>query len=104
MKKATEHKTTQSLYYRLLALSFLQFSKAFAAVNGTVGLGFKRNSCFLAASYTGSGEEFTGSASGILASVTAGLAALGFILETLFCIKLLFTGGENKIIATFLAN
>ena len=39
-----------------------------------------------------------------LAGVAAGLAASGLILETLFGIEGLFTGGEHKLIATVLAN
>ncbi len=83
---------------------FLQLCEAFAAVYGTVGLGLKRYTSFLAACYAGSGEEFTGSAGSILASIAAGLAALGFVLEALFCVELLFAGGEYEIVAAFLAN
>jgi len=42
-------------------------------------------------------------AAGGLLCVTAGLAALGLVLEALLCIELLFSGGENEFHATVTA-
>ena len=55
-------------------------------------------------SCAGGGEELTGAAGGVLAGVTAGLAALGLILEAALSIELLLTGGENELLAAFFAN
>ena len=51
----------------------------------------------------GGSVEPEGSAGGVLASVTAGLAALGLILEALFRIEFLLTGGENELCAALFA-
>ena len=77
--------------------------KALAAVDRTVGLGLKRHSGLAAAGSAGSSEELTGTTGGVLARVTAGLAALGLVLEAALCVELLLTGGENKLRSTFLA-
>ena len=79
-------------------------SKALAAVNGSVRLGFEGNLRLATASSAGSGEILTGTAGSVLASIAAGLAALGLILEASFGVELLLTGGENELGATFLAN
>jgi hypothetical protein len=93
---------------------FLSFSKesavlshlgeAVAAVNRTVALGLEGNLGLAAAGSAGSGEILTGTAGSVLAGVTAGLAALGLILEASLCIELLLTGGEHELVATFFAN
>ena len=88
---------------KLKLLSSLHLCKAIAAVNRTVRLGLKRHASLAAASSTGSGEEFTGATGGVLASIAAGLAALGLILEAALSVKFLLTGGENKFSATFFA-
>ena len=89
--------------FALLALS-THLSEALAAENGTVGLGLEGNLGLAAATGTGSGEELTGATSGVLASVTASLAALGLILETALCVEFLLTGGENEFVAALFAN
>jgi hypothetical protein len=82
------------MYIELLL--FLFGCKAFAAENGTIIGGLERNSCFLAALSASGREIFSGGSAGIFACVTAGLASLGFILESLFCVKFLFARCENE--------
>ena len=78
--------------------------EAIAAVNRTIALGLKRNLGLATAGSAGSGEVLTGTASGVLASVTAGLAALGLVLEAALSVELLLTGGEHELVAALLAN
>ena len=82
----------------------LHASEAIAAVNGTIGLGLEGNLGLAAAGSAGSGEILSGAASCVLASIAAGLAALGLILEASFSIEFLLTGSENEFCAAFLAN
>ena len=77
--------------------------EALAAVNRTVGLGLERNASLAAAGSAGSGEELTRAAGCVLASVAAGLAALGLVLETALCVELLLAGGEYELVTAFLA-
>jgi hypothetical protein len=78
--------------------------KALAAVHRTVGLGLKGNTSFLAAGGAGSGEELSGATDSVLASVTAGLAALGLILEASLSVEFLLAGGEYELVAALFAN
>ncbi len=77
--------------------------KALAAVDGTVGLGLERNLGFAAAGSANSGKELTRAAGGVLASVTAGLAALGLILEAALSVELLLASGKNELFAALFA-
>ena len=86
-----------------LALS-AHLSEALAAEYGTVGLGLEGNLGFAAATGAGSGEELTGATGGVLASVTASLAALGLVLEATLCVEFLLTSGEYELVAAFFAN
>ena len=79
-------------------------SEALAAVYGTVGLGLEGNLCLAAATGASSGEELTGATGGVLASITASLAALGLVLEAALCVEFLLTGGENEFVAALFAN
>ena len=79
-------------------------SEALAAVDGTIGLGLKRNLCLAAAGSAGSGKELAGTTGGVLARVAADFAALGLILETALCIKLLLSCGKNELVTTLFAN
>jgi hypothetical protein len=88
---------------KLLLLS-THLSKALAAVYRTVGLGLEGNLCLATATCAGSSEELTGATGAVLASVTAGLAALGLILEAALCVEFLLTGGENEFVAALFAN
>ena len=56
--------------------------EALAAIDRTVGLGLKGNLGLAAAGSAGGGEVLAGAAGGLLASVTAILAALRLVLET----------------------
>ena len=85
-------------------LSGLHLCKAIAAVNRTIVSGLEGYASFLAAGSAGGCKELTGATGSVLAGVTAGLAALGLILETLLCIELLLTGGENEFITALFAN
>ena len=76
---------------RITALLLTHAGEALAAVNGTVGLGLKRNPGLTAAGSAGSGEILTGAAGRSLAGVAAGLAALGLVLETALRVELLLT-------------
>ena len=62
------------------------------------------NTSFATAGCAGSSEEFSGSTGRILAGVTAGLAALGLILEASLSVEFLLAGGENELIAALFAN
>ena len=88
--------------WQKLAVS-AHLSEALAAEHGTVGLGLEGNLCLAAATGAGSGEELTGATGSILASVTAGLAALGLVLETTLSVELLLTCGENEILTALFA-
>ena len=82
----------------------LHLSEALAAEDGTVGLGLEGNLSLAAAACAGSGEELTGTAGSVLASITAGLAALGLVLEAALCVESLFAGGEHELVAAFLTS
>jgi hypothetical protein len=88
---------------KLELLSSLHLSEAIAAVNRTITLGLERYASLATACCAGSSEELTGTTSGVLASVTACLAALGLILEAALCVELLLAGGEYEFCAAFLA-
>ena len=78
--------------------------EALAAIDRTVGLGLKGNLGLAAAGCANSGEILAGTAGSVLASVTAGLAALGLVLEAALSIELLLTGGEHELLAALFAN
>ena len=77
---------------------------ASTAVDSTVSLGNKGNSGLAAAASTDTGEVLTGTAGSVLASVTAGLAALGLVLVADLGIECLLTGTENEFVAAHLTN
>jgi len=88
-----------------LYLGFLShLGEAVAAVNRTIALGLKGHAGLAAASCAGSGEVLTGTTGSILASVTAGLAALGLVLEAALSVELLLTGGEHELVAALFAH
>ena len=89
-------------YWKLTLCTHL--SEALAAEYGTVGLGLEGNLSLTTAAGASSGEELTGATSVVLASVTAGLAALGLILEAALCVELLLASSENEFIAALFAN
>ena len=79
-------------------------SEAVAAVDGTIGLGLEGNLSLTTAGSAGGSEELTGATGGVLAGVTAGLAALGLVLEAALSVELLLAGGENEFVAALFAN
>ena len=85
----------------LSALTHL--SEALAAIHGTVRLGLEGNLGLAAAGSAGSGEELAGSAGSVLAGVTAGLAALGLILEAALGVEFLLTSGKDELLAALFA-
>lgn len=87
--------------YRLAVGTHL--SEALAAEHGTVGLGLEGHLSLTAAACASSSEELTGATGIVLASITAGLAALGLILEAALCVELLLTGGEHELLAAIFA-
>lgn len=86
-----------------LLLVLLHSGKALRAVYRSVVAGLERNFCFLTAVSANSCEHFLGFTACILSLVTACLASLGLILETLFCIEFLLTCCEYEFLAAFLA-
>ena len=82
----------------------LHLSEALAAVDGTVRLGLERNLSLTTAGGAGGSEELTGATGGVLAGVTAGLAALGLILEATLSVELLLTSGENELVTALFAH
>ena len=89
----------------MLLLAFCtHLSEALAAVYGTVGLGLEGNLCLATATCTGSGEELTGTTGIVLASIAAGLAALGLVLEATLSVEFLLAGSENEFVAALFAN
>ena len=79
-------------------------SEALAAVHRAIALRLEGTARLAAAGGAGSGEELPGATGSGLAGITASLAALGFVLETAFSVKLLLTGGEHELLATLFAN
>lgn len=78
--------------------------EACAAVNRSVVLGNERDFGRCTALCTHCIVHFALTIALILARVSAISAANRFILETLFCVKFLFTLGENERCAAILAN
>jgi len=83
-------------------LLFLHLSEALAAVYRSVALGLEGNSCFLAASCACSCEVLSGALNSHLSLVSAGLAALGLVLEATLSVELLLAGCEYELLAAFL--
>jgi hypothetical protein len=63
----------------------------------------ERNFCFPTASGTSSSEPFSFASGGVFPCITASFTPLGFVYETFFGIKFLFTGGENEFRTAFFA-
>jgi hypothetical protein len=78
-------------------------SKAVAAVNRTIRLGLERNLRLAAASSACGGKVLAGTTGSGFASIAAGFAALGLVLEASLSVEFLLAGGENKLLATLFA-
>ena len=85
-------------------LLFSHLSEAIAAVDRSVGLGLKGNPSFAAASGANGRKILAGAAGSVFAGIAAGFAALGLILETALCVKLLFTDGKYKFLTALFAH
>lgn len=77
--------------------------KALAAVYGSVVVGLERNLCLFAAVCANCSEHLAVRLGCILTVVTASLASLRLILESLFGIKFLLTCGKDEILTAILA-
>ena len=88
----------------MLSVLIAHLGEALAAVNGTVRLGLERNLSLATARGANSGEILAGTAGSVLASITAGLAALGLVLETALSVELLLTGGEHELVTALFAH
>ncbi len=94
----------QQSFYVVMQLGLtLHAGKAVAAVHRTVSLGLERHLGVTAAGCAGSSEILSGTTGSVLASVAAGLAALGLVLEAALCVEFLLTGGEHKLGAALFA-
>ena len=100
-KPAPQRDAGSGLQVRSAVLAHL--CEALAAVDRTIGLRLEGNTSFAAAVGADSSEVLSRAAGSILASVTAGLAALGLILEASLRVELLLTGGEHGFGAAFLS-
>ena len=78
--------------------------EAGVTVNRTILLGLERNLCCGTALGANSVKHLSGSALSVLLCLTAAAAAAGLILQTLFCIEFLLTGGENEFCSAIFAN
>ena len=79
--------------------------EALAAVDGTVALGNEGHRGGSAAGCAGGFEGLTGRIGAVgLAGGAALTAAGGLVLEALFSVELLLTGGEHELSATIAAN
>ena len=85
------------------SVGFLHLGEALTAINRAVLTRLERNLAGFAAGCTNCIKHLAGSLVGLLAGVTALLAALGFILESAGCVEFLLTGGENEFLTTFFA-
>ena len=99
------HKTSFHFFFACKQLfGSLHLRKAITAVHRTIALRLERHSGLAAAGSASGSEELAGTTDSILASIAAGFATLGLILETALCIELLLAGRENKLIAALFAN
>ena len=79
--------------------------KAIAAIDGTVVLGKEGNLRFFATACAYGGVHLTGSVGTIVfVGLAAGLATRGLVLETLFGVEFLLTGGESEFGTAVSAN
>ena len=93
-----------TLLYDLQLAVGLHLSEALAAEHRAIGLGLEGNLGLAAATGAGSGEELTGCTGGVLAGITAALAALGLILEATLSVESLLASGEHELLAALFAN
>ncbi len=83
-------------------LLFSLLSEALAAVNGSVSLRLKGNSCNTAAACAGSFKKSSGTSACTSLSVAASFASLRLVYESLLRVEFLLTRGEHEISAAIL--
>ena len=86
-----------------LCVFFAHFGKALAAVHRPIGLRLERHLGLSAAGCTNSRKILARTTGGVLTGITAGLAALGLVLETALSVKLLLTSGEHELLPALFA-
>jgi hypothetical protein len=86
-----------------LLLCVFSLGEAIAAVNRAIFSGLEGNLAFCTAVCANCIIEGLSASGSSLACVTASFASLGLILEALFCIEFLLTGGEHKLVAAIFA-
>ena len=74
-----------------------------AAIDRAIALWLERHFCFLTAFGARAAKKLARTASGYFPTVTAGLAALGLVLEAALGVEFLLTSGERELFITFLA-
>jgi len=89
---------------RASLLLFFFLGKAVAAVYRSVFARAERHLSFGVAGCTNSREHFALGSCAAFALIPATFTALGFVYETSFGVKLLFTGSEDERSFTFLAS
>ena len=104
MEKGNAHRASPFLHlYDLSAKSALltHLGKALAAIHRTIALRLEGNTGLPTAGSADSGEVLAGAAGGVLASVAAGLAALGLILEAALSVELhMLNYNEQRLLTT----
>ena len=103
-KKKGRPRMGAAFYGQFISALLTHASEAITAIHRTIALGFKGHAGLSTAGRTDGREVLPGTASGVLTGVTAGLAALGLVLEAALGVELLLAGGENELLATLLAN
>ena len=89
--------------FRLKSAPLTHLGEAVAAIDRTVRLGLEGHLGLAAAGSADSGEVLTGATGRVLAGVTAGLAALGLVLEAALGVELLLTGGKGELVTALFA-
>ncbi len=103
--KATQKKkdASSASFFVGQELSCTSCCEALAAIYRLSIRGIERNLTVLAALSANSVEHFSRASCTVLSCVTASLASLGLVVESLLCVEFLLTGGEHEIIAAILA-
>lgn len=99
-KSGHSEKAVPQIIYKLF---FVHLSKALAAINRAVFSWLERNLCLFAAVCASCSEHLAVRLGCILTVVTASLASLRLVLESLFGIKFLLTCGKDEILTAILA-
>jgi hypothetical protein len=82
----------------IFLFSVFSLCETIAAVNRAIFGGLEGNLAFRSTISANCIVEGLSASGGSFASITASLASLGFVLEALFCVELLLTCGEHKLV------